>query len=141
MVAPQASAHKSKCPRCIKGFVTRANINEYPSCVTCGYEDYSYVPPKRERQPNALLGGLASKLRYIGFSSQLENLTLEVRVKRDQSKSGIVTVPTCPWDGKEMKATPLSGKRKNRSERTYRCSKRHRISLLSSETGEWRGWM
>ena len=141
MVGTPASTHKSKCPRCIKGVITRADISEYPSCFTCGYEDYSYVPPKRKRQHNALLGGLASKLRYIGFSSQLEDLTLEVRVKRDLSKSGVVTVPTCPWDSQDMKVTPLSGKRRNQSERTYRCPRKHRINLLSSETGEWRGWM
>ena len=137
MTATQAS----KCPRCLKGLITCANVNEYPSCLTCGYEDYSYVPPKRERPRNALMGGLASKLRYIGFSEQMEDLTLEVCVKRDLSKMGVVTVPTCPWDGNDMKAAPLSGKRKNRSERTYRCPKRHHINLLSSITGEWRGWM
>ena len=136
MKAPQ----KSRCPRCIKGFVNHTNSGEYPSCIACGYEDYSYVMPKRERPRNALLGGLASKLRYIGFSPQLEDLILEVQVKRDPLKSGVVTVPTCPWDGKDMQAAPLSGK-KNKSDRTYRCSKRHRISLLSGITGDWRGWM
>jgi len=140
-VASQEKTQISECPRCIKGFISRANSGEYPSCFICGYEDYSYVAPKRERQPNALLGGLASKLRYIGFSPQMENLTLEVRVVRDLSKMGIATVPTCPWDGSDMTVTPLSGKRRNRSERTYRCPKRHRISLLSGVTGEWRGWM
>jgi len=40
-----------------------------------------------------------------------------------------------------MKVMSLGGKRKARSERTYRCSKRHRISLLSSANGAWRGWM
>lgn len=131
----------SKCPKCIKGFISHTNINEYPLCLTCGYEDYSYVVPKRERPRNALLGGLAAKLRYIGFSEQMQDLTLEVCVKCNPSKLGTITVPSCPWDGSDMKVTPLSGKRRNRSERTYRCAKKHRISLLSSVTGEWRGWM
>jgi hypothetical protein len=128
------------CPR--DGSQLDSIRSEYPSCLQCGYEDYSYTPPKRKRRGNALLGGLSSKLRYIGFSPQLEDLTLEVHVKRDNSaKMGILTVPTCPWDGRAMKVAPMGGKRRNRNERTYHCSKRHRINLLSSINGDWRGWM
>ena len=64
-----------------------------------------------------------------------------IRDSNEKAQAGIATVPTCPWDGRDMKVMSLGGKRKARSERTYRCSKRHRISLLSSANGAWRGWM
>ena len=129
------------CPRC-DAHLSQNYATEPPLCLACGWEDYTYLVPKRERGSNTLMGGLASQLRYIGFSDLLEALTVAVRVERNEkAQAGIATVPTCPWDGRDMKVMSLGGKRKARSERTYRCSKRHRISLLSSANGAWRGWM
>jgi len=97
--------------------------------------------PKRERKRNGLLGGLATKVRYIGFAKSLEDLTVEVRVKKDAaSMAGIVTVPSCPYDMKDMKVIPKGGQPKKR-ERTYRCPTRHRVIIVSSENGDLRGWM
>ena len=129
------------CPRC-DAHLSQAYATEPPLCIACGFEDYEYAIPKRERHRNGLMGGLASQLRYIGFSDLLEALTVVVRVERNEkAQAGIAPVPTCPWDGRDMKVMSLGGKRKAQSERTYRCSKRHRISLLSSANGELRGWM
>ena len=129
------------CPRC-DAHLSQAYATEPPGCVACGWEDYAYAIPKRERRSNALMGGLASQLRYIGFADALQGVTISARVERsEKAQTGIATVPSCPWDGKDMKVMSLGGKRKAQSERTYRCSKRHRISLLSSANGAWRGWM
>jgi hypothetical protein len=138
---PQAVvAANGFCPR--DGSWLDSVRSDYPSCLTCGYEDYSYVLPKRERQHSNSMGGLASSLRYIGFAARLDDLMVSVRLDRNQqSKSGIMTVPTCPWDGKDMKAVPKNGYGKNKGERTFRCVKRHRIILLNSANGAWRGWM
>ena len=129
------------CPRC-DAHLSQNYATEPPGCVACGWEDYAYAIPKRERGSNAVMGGLASQLRYIGFSDLLEALTVAVRVERNEkAQTGIATEPSCPWAGRAMKVMSLGGKRKAQSERTYRCSKRHRISLLSSANGAWRGWM
>ena len=87
------------------------------------------------------MGGTATKVRYIGFAKALEDLTVEVRVKRDTAAmAGIVTVPKCPYDLKDMKVIPKGGQPKKR-ERTYRCPTRHRVILVSSDNGDLRGWM
>ena len=124
------------CPRCDTQ-LAQTYKTEYPGCVVCGWEDYQHPIQKRERQRDAL----SSKLRYIGFADTLEGVTVPLRVKRDQSKTGISTVPSCPWDGKDMRIVASSSFGRVKNERTYRCSKRHRIILLGSVNGEWRGWM
>jgi len=88
------------------------------------------------------MGGTATKVRYIGFAKYLEDVTVEVRVKRDKAAmAGIVTVPTCPYDLKPMKVIPKSGYGTRKNERTYKCPTLHRIIVTSSENGELRGWM
>ena len=124
------------CPRCDTQ-LAQTYTTEYPGCVVCGFENYTHVLPKRQRTQ----GALASKLRYIGFADKLEGVTVPVRVKRDESKVGVSTVPSCPWDGKDMRIVASSSFGRVKNERTYRCSKRHRIILLGSVNGEWRGWM
>ena len=116
-------------------------MTEFPGCVACGWEDYKYLIPKRERQQDSLMSGLVSRLKYIGFATTLEGVTVPVRVERTKSKMGVLTVPSCPWDTRDMKVVPSSGFGRAKNERTYRCSSRHRIILLSSANGEWRGWM
>jgi len=129
------------CPRC-RARVVQCYATEPPRCVTCGWEDYIRQLPKRERKRNGLLGGLATKVRYIGFAKSLEDLTVEVRVKKDAaSMAGIVTVPSCPYDMKDMRVIPKSGYGTKKMERTYRCPTRHRVILVSSENGDLRGWM
>ena len=129
------------CPRCTARIV-QCYATEPPGCVTCGWEDYIRPLPKRERKRNGLLGGLASKIRYIGFAKYLEDVTVDVRVKRDTASiAGIVTVPTCPYDHKPMKVIPKSGYGTRKNERTYKCPTRHRIIVTSSENGDFRGWM
>ena len=125
------------CPR--DGTRLRVQADGYPNCIHCGYEDYTYALPKRRRDNAA---GLMAQIRYIGFAAHLMELTITVRAKRhQQSTSGIVTVPSCPWDAKDMKAVPRNGFGKEKDERTYRCGRRHKIILLSSANGDWRGWM
>jgi len=128
---------KSNCPRC-GAHLSQTYTTEYPGCVVCGFENYEHMLPHRQRQQNVL----ASTLRYIGFSDKLQGVTVPIRVSRDKSKMGIVTVPSCPYDHKDMKFIAGSGyKKKKKNERTYKCPKRHRIILLSSMNGDWRGWM
>jgi len=86
-------------------------------------------------------GALATTLRYIGFADKLQDVTVPVRVRRDKSKFGVAVVPRCPYDHKDMKFIAGSGYKKKKNEQTYRCPKRHRIILLSSMNGDWRGWM
>ena len=88
------------------------------------------------------MGGLSAQLRYIGCSDLLEALTVAVRVERNEkAQAGIATVVSCPYDGKDMKVVPKSGYGKNKNERTYHCGRKHRIIVLSSANGDWRGWM
>ena len=138
----QAKTRGGRCPRCIKGLVTHEDIREAPSCLNCGWFETNYVQPKQERQRNSLMGGISVQLRYIGFASHMMDFPGAVRVERDlMAQSGVSTVPTCLWDGKDMKVVPKTGGKKDRSERTYKCAKKHHIILMNSANGELRGWM
>ena len=129
------------CPRC-DARLSQNYATEPPSCVPCGYEDYEYIIPQLERRRDGLMSGLASQLRYIGEANKLMDIIVAVRVERnDQAKAGIATVVSCPYDGKDMKAVPKSGYSKGKNERTYKCGRKHRIIVLSSANGAWRGWM
>ena len=128
------------CPRCAS-CLSQSYITEPPLCVACGWQDYEYLAPKRQRHRDSLLGGTATKVRYIGFAKALEDIIVDVRVKRDKAAmAGIVTVPKCPYDFDDMKVIPKGGYVKKR-ERTYRCPGRHRVIIVSSENGDLRGWM
>ena len=129
------------CPRC-GWHLSQKYITEPPMCMACGFENYNYPLPKRNRNRNRLMGGLSSQLRYIGFANALQDATIAVRVERNDLLSmGIMIIPACPWDDTDMGVVPKSGFGKNKYRRTYKCSKRHKISLLSSTNGELRGWM
>ena len=129
------------CPRC-DSQLSQNYATEPPSCVPCGYEDYEYTIPQRERRRDGLMSGLASQLRYIGLANKLMDIIVAVRVERnEQAKAGIMTVVSCPYDGKDMKPVPKSGYGKNKNEQTYSCGRKHRIIVLSSANGDWRGWM
>ena len=140
MTTQQLPKKRTACPRC-DAHLSQAYTTEFPGCVTCGWEDYKYLIPKRERQQDSLMSGLVSRLRYIGFADKLQDITVPIRVERDKSKVGVSTVALCPWDGKDMRIVDRSGRAKTKDERTYRCPARHRIILLNSSSGEWRGWM
>ena len=141
MTTQQRPKKRTTCPRC-DAHLAQTYMTEFPGCVACGWEDYKYLIPKRERQQDALMSGLVSRLRYIGFADKLQDITVPIRVERDKSKVGVSTVPSCPYDHKDMRFIAGSGYRKRKkNERTYRCPARHRIVLLSSANGEWRGWM
>ena len=129
------------CPRC-DARLSQNYATEPPSCVPCGYEDYEYIIPQRERYRDGLMSGLASQLRYIGEANKLMDIIVAVRVERsEKAQAGIATVVSCPYDGKDMKVVPKSGYGKNKNERTYHCGRKHRIIVLSSANGDWRGWM
>ena len=129
------------CPRC-DAHLSQNYATEPPLCLACGWEDYEYAVPKRQRQRDSLMGGLATKIRYIGFAKALEYVTVAVRVKKDTAAmAGIATVPRCPWDFKDMRVVPKGGYGTKKRERTYRCPTRHRVILVSSDNGDLRGWM
>ena len=132
---------KTACPRC-DGHLSQNYATEPPTCVPCGWEDYDYTIPQLERHRDGLMGGLSSQLRYIGEANKLIDIIVAVRVERsEKAQAGIATVVSCPYDGKDMKSIPKSGYAKNKNERTYRCGREHRIIVLSSTNGAWRGWM
>ena len=138
----QAKTQVGKCPRCIKGLVTHEDIKEAPSCFNCGWFETNYVQPKQKRKRNSLMGGMSVQLRYIGFASHMMDQIVSVRLVRDPlAQAGVSTIPTCLWDGKDMKVFPKTGGAKDRNERTYRCTAHHHIILLNSTNGELRGWM
>jgi len=129
------------CPRC-DAHLSQAYATEPPLCIACGWEDYEYPLEKHKRQRNGLMSGLASQLRYIGEANKLMDIIVAVRVERsEKAQAGIATVVSCPYDGKDMKPVPKSGYGKNKNEQTYSCGRRHRIIVLSSSNGDWRGWM
>ena len=129
------------CPRC-DAHLSQAYATEPPLCIACGWEDYAYAIPQRERHRDGLMSGLASQLRYIGEANALQGVTTSARVERsEKAQAGIATVVSCPYDGKDMKAVPKSGYSKGKNERTYKCGRKHRIIVLSSANGDWRGWM
>jgi len=86
---------RTACPRC-DAHLSQTYMTEFPGCVKCGWEDYKYLIPKRERQQDSLMSGLVSRLRYIGFADKLQDITVPIRVERDKSKVGVSTVPSCP---------------------------------------------
>ena len=128
------------CPRC-EARLVQCYATEPPGCVTCGWEDYIHPLPKRERKRDGLLGGLTTKIRYIGFAPSLEDVTMEVRVERNEAAmSGIRTTPSCPYDLKPMKVVPKNGYGSRKNEQTYKCPTRHRAVISSSANGDMRGW-
>ena len=49
---------KTACPRC-DGRLSQFHATEPPSCVPCGWEDYDYTIPQRERRRAALSDAIA----------------------------------------------------------------------------------
>jgi len=128
------------CPRC-NSILQQNYITEPPLCVACGFENYTHPLPKEKKHRDKLMSGLTSQLRYIGFSQVLYNSTITVRMERSELlRMGIKIIPVCPWDENDMEVAEKSSSKKHKLERTYKCSRKHRISLLSSTNGELRGW-
>jgi len=133
---PTRLAH-ALCPRC-ESVLVQNYISEPPRCLTCGHEDYTYVVPQVTLERKRLGSGTVVRLRYHGFAPALQEVIMEVRSERRKSGYGIKVIPTCPLAcGQDMEYSSYTGKKR---EKLYKCSRRHHVSILTSENGDWRGW-
>ncbi len=133
--APVAPPTQLVCPRCSTQLTI--NYNE-PECLQCGYVDYHYTPPEAAKKPRSLVSaGTKYVVRYVGeFSSLAETLTY-VQLKRLRHRA--VYGVTCPFCGREMEQSSLSGKRREVREERYKCQDGHRVSLTPGRNGSL-GW-
>ena len=76
-------------------------------------------------------------LRYVGDFPALSETLTHVRLVRVRNR--VVYDVTCPFCGKAMVQSSLSGKRREVREERYKCEEGHRVSLTPGKNGHL-GW-
>lgn len=105
------------CPKCT-GHLYRQD--QEPSCLICGYADYTYKLPKRKVDTERLRQTLF-KFPYVGVMEALKGKDVYFSLN---------WIPICPFCEKSMD---------HRGGNSFRCQFRHLIQLVS-EDGSWSGW-
>lgn len=129
----------TSCPRC--GTRLTRTYGYEPSCLVCGFADYSSVPEKQVKEEKSLLtSGRLHIARYRGEHKYLRGVVVTYRVGKRES-GRMINIPTCPftyYDGRcgvDMFQRSLSGKRANMFEERFLCPNGHRLSLLITSDG------
>ena len=123
------------CPRCQDKL--RINYDE-PECLTCGYADYAYVPPKQLEEASILSSGTKYTIRYSGEYSVLKETLCQVQLVRVRQK--VRWFLACPFCNLPMKERTLSGMRRYKSEIRYSCEQGHKASLMDGSEGGELSW-
>ncbi|ANS05728.1 hypothetical protein [uncultured Mediterranean phage] len=121
------------CPRC-EGSLRNGYFE--PSCLTCGFADYSYNLGVSDDE-NVFTSGTMYVLRYAGVTPALKDVLVQVKTVR-AGPGAVALVVWCPWCEAEMAQTSLSGKRREKNETRFVCDFQHRVSVLSLGDGRMR---
>lgn len=139
-IAPEPSRDQStldgmSCPRC----EARLRISyEEPECLQCGYVDYQYSPPQSMRRERSVIStGTHYILRYVGEFPTLANTLTHIKLQRLRNRA--IYGVDCPFCGRDMVQSSLSGKRREVREERYKCTEGHRVSLTPNKNGSL-GW-
>ena len=128
------------CPRC-NAFLLQNFTTEPPVCITCGWEDYHHPLTQYSRKRSNIRDGVVNTIMYIGFANHMHGMTIQVRIEHSKyGMDGLKIIVSCPWDNKDMEAVPKNKSGKARGEQRFKCGREHRVILLSSTNGDWRGW-
>ncbi len=134
------SSSRRHCPRC--GTQLMWNYDSEPTCVTCGFCDYSHATDTTSEKEKSLFNAATRDvLRYVGDAPALANILMYVHLVRIRNR--VTFAVDCPFchshsngNGKEpMEESPLSGQRSEARERRFRCRQGHRVSLMPSANG------
>ena len=119
------------CPR--DGSRLDGTRGEYPSCIHCGYEDYTYVPPRRTgpRTPRDV-----RKLRYRGPHAAMTEIILEISLLVPGDRHVFYRV-SCPFCGSPLVEKETSYSRVDIRLTRYKCPDGHVIHIGFQGTDEW----
>ena len=127
------TADRMTCPRC----EARLRINYFePECLQCGYVDYTHRPRNGVKK-NVVNSGTRYALRYVGDFPALSRTLAYIQLHRLRNR--VVYGVSCPFCGRSMVQTSLSGKRREVREERYKCMDGHRVSLTPKRDGGL-GW-
>ena len=119
------------CPR--DGSRLDGQRSEYPSCIHCGYEDYSFIPPRRTgpRTPRDV-----RKLRYRGPHKAMAEITLEISLLVAGERD-VFYRTACPFCGEALAEKETSFSRRDIRLTRYKCKSGHAVHLGFHGLDEW----
>ena len=130
-----STGSRTVCPRC--NAPLWINYDEL-ECLHCGYVDYQYTPPSNGNGRKSIISTATHYvIRYVGEFSTLSDTLAHVRVQR--VRNFVVYGVECPFCGKQMIQSSLSGNRRGVRECRYKCDEGHRVSLTPDKNGSL-GW-
>lgn len=118
----------AKCGNARLSFTDRGESREF-ACAICGWTAYEDLPrPVRV---------FAVRVRYAGLYPEMRGRVVDVAYRKRSGfgATKLLEIPSCPFCGKDMTQQSMSGKRKNWSERRFRCASQHFISLFGRRGG------
>lgn len=121
-----------KCTRC-DGMIDNGQM--YPTCISCGYENYEAYNPNQSIRRGSALRADMQIVEYLGKNDAFTGKKINVWVRKNlmpQCYCGIFMVV--------MKYHWRKRKNTEETERPYRCNKGHRINLVETESQGLKGW-
>ena len=119
------------CPR--DGSRLDGTRSEYPSCIHCGYEDYTYSPPKRHRP---LHHRNVRVLRYRGPHRAMAEVTIEISLL-EADNTRVLYRSKCPFCSGHLDEKDTSISRKDVRSTRYKCPAGHVVYLGFRGADEW----
>ena len=120
------------------------HLQDYLTCVSCGYVDYSIERKENKVNRNPTFKGNVHFVRYAGEVKEWVNKTIMVTVGRNRlykTSPRPIFTPECPFCNQDMEEKMKHGffaaniVMKNKGFFPYTCENKHRISMHTGDEG------
>ena len=114
------------CPRCLQP-MRHADGSGFPTCLACGYEDYSFNPAPPRAVGRAFR---ATRIRYGGPEKRLRERVVSLRVTATPAgKIRELREATCPFCDQPMRELQPTYSDRRRGAVPFACDSNHRIRV------------
>tara|TARA_R100001143_G_C3330611_1_gene119247 strand:- start:23 stop:484 length:462 start_codon:yes stop_codon:yes gene_type:complete len=131
------------CPKCTGMINQRA---EFPRCIQCGWEDYSFNKNEMVIPRPTEFRGDVTVIPYRGTATIHRGVLLPVQHSPSENDRLLIYVPQCPYCKKNMKPIKISSKSTKSVYSTgrishYNCHDGHVIYLETTKAVGLLGWL
>ena len=130
------------CPKCTGMVNQRA---EFPRCIQCGWEDYSFNKNEMVIPRPTEFRGDVTVIPYKGTAEIHRGVMLPVQHSPSENNRLLIYVPQCPYCKKDMKPNKTSSKTKSVYSTGriyhYNCRNGHVIYLETTRSVGLLGWL
>jgi hypothetical protein len=121
-----------KCTRC-DGMIDNGQM--YPTCISCGYENYEAYNPNQSIRRSSALRADMQIVEYLGKNDAFTGKKINVWIRKS-----LMPECYCGIFSTLMKHSRRKSKDGTEIIRPYQCHKGHRVDLIETKQQGLTGW-